>query len=49
MDKNADPWFNSQAPEFKSFSGFKTALDVDRYLIAVLSTCENVRENFEEI
>ena len=29
------------------FSGLKTAFDVDRYLFGVLSTCEDVRENFE--
>ena len=34
---------------FKFLSGFKTALDVNRYLFGILSTCENVRENFEEI
>ena len=34
---------------FKFFSVLKTAFDVDRYLFWVLSTCENVRENFEEI
>ena len=31
------------------FSGLKTAFDVDRYQFGVLSFCENVRENLEEI
>ena len=31
------------------FSGLETAFHEDRYVFGVLSTCENVRENFEEI
>ena len=31
-----------------AFSLLKTAFDEDRYLYGVLSTCEDVRENFEE-
>jgi len=34
---------------FRIFSGLETAFDVDRNSFGVLSTCENVPENFEEI
>ena len=33
----------------KFFSELKTAYDVDSYLFGVSSTCDNFRENFEEI
>ena len=34
---------------FEFFSGLKTVFGKDRYLFGVLTTCENVCENFEEI
>ena len=44
-----DEFFNINQILFYIFSGLKTALYVDRYLFGILGSCENVRENFEEI
>ena len=48
VTRHKDDFFNKNQI-FQIFSVLKTAFCKDRYLFGILSTCENGRENFEEI
>ena len=44
-----DDFSNKNQILFQFVFRVNTAFDIDRYLFGVLSTCEDVRENFQEI